>query len=261
MADQPVDETQEVIIRDGTTSNNELKVNADGSINVNSNAPTTARNIINLQYDGTIATLKATTWETLIAYTIPSNSWLSFISCLAVNNSTACQSRVIAHKCLASYNVATNAYASLFTATAPKFYSRLEVDVLTTSTGGAWTMTVTYTNQNGVTGRTATLAVTNTHAATQHYPLTLQAGDYGVQDVTNITRSTTGRTGTFNLCGIDEVSYYDTEFAWRLNEKVYGKDAMLFSSDQYNLLELQHYADNTTAFYKRLIASFTIFPV
>lgn len=33
MADQPVDETQEVIIRDGSTSNNELKVNSDGSIN------------------------------------------------------------------------------------------------------------------------------------------------------------------------------------------------------------------------------------
>lgn len=34
MADQPVDETQEIIIRDGSTSNNELKVNADGSLNV-----------------------------------------------------------------------------------------------------------------------------------------------------------------------------------------------------------------------------------
>lgn len=34
MADITLDETQEVIIRDSTTSNNELKVNSDGSINV-----------------------------------------------------------------------------------------------------------------------------------------------------------------------------------------------------------------------------------
>lgn len=33
MADQPIDESQEIIIRDGTTSDYELKVNNDGSLN------------------------------------------------------------------------------------------------------------------------------------------------------------------------------------------------------------------------------------
>lgn len=34
MSDQPVDESQEVIIRDGITSDYELKVNSDGSLNI-----------------------------------------------------------------------------------------------------------------------------------------------------------------------------------------------------------------------------------
>ena len=34
MADTPIDETMEVIIRSGATSNNEMAVNTDGSINV-----------------------------------------------------------------------------------------------------------------------------------------------------------------------------------------------------------------------------------
>jgi len=33
MSDQPVDESQEIIIRDGTTSDYELKINSDGSVN------------------------------------------------------------------------------------------------------------------------------------------------------------------------------------------------------------------------------------
>jgi hypothetical protein len=41
MPDQPVDETQEVIIRDSSTSNYELKVNSDGSINTTITYPPT----------------------------------------------------------------------------------------------------------------------------------------------------------------------------------------------------------------------------
>jgi len=64
------------------------------------------------------------------------------------------------------------------------------------------TITVTYTNQNGDSGRSAALVVPTNAAVDSAYLLTpsLQAGDTGIQSVSNITKSA-GTAGTISVYG------------------------------------------------------------
>ncbi|MGL4640519.1 MAG: hypothetical protein ACRCVX_12425 [Shewanella sp.] len=70
-------------------------------------------------------------------------------------------------------------------------------EAVTTFTGNP-TVTVTYTNQDGVSGRVATLALGLAPIVGRRMQLPLQAGDVGVQLITNVT-CTVATVGTFNV--------------------------------------------------------------
>jgi hypothetical protein len=87
------------------------------------------------------------------------------------------------------------------------------------------TVTALYTNQAGVSGRTATLqgGLPTPATARKTFPLTLQAGDTGVQSVQSVTSTTsTGTAGAFGvvlrrqLCMVFTDAYvgaYDKRYA------------------------------------------------
>jgi hypothetical protein len=76
----------------------------------------------------------------------------------------------------------------------------LEVSAQTGS--GTPTITVGYTNQAGTASRTATniRPTAATSIAGTFHPLTLQAGDTGVQSIQSLTLSSSWTSGTVNLC-------------------------------------------------------------
>ena len=62
------------------------------------------------------------------------------------------------------------------------------------------TATASYTNDQGVAGRTATAILISSPIAGQMIPFTLQSGDYGVRSVQTVTLSaTTGTAGNWGL--------------------------------------------------------------
>jgi len=66
------------------------------------------------------------------------------------------------------------------------------------SSGGSGTMTVSYTNSAGVSGRTCTITLgagTPPPTAGQCYPGSLQAGDTGVQSIQSVTNTSTSFVG------------------------------------------------------------------
>lgn len=72
------------------------------------------------------------------------------------------------------------------------------VEIVTAMTG-TLNVNITYTNQDGVAGRTAGVtATTGTGAVGRLYQWPLQAGDTGVQAITNVTGSV-ATAGTFNV--------------------------------------------------------------
>lgn len=75
--------------------------------------------------------------------------------------------------------------------------TQIWVEAVTAFTGNP-TFTITYTNQAGTPGRTATLAAGAALTLGRMMQVPLQAGDTGVQTITNVT-CTVATAGTFNV--------------------------------------------------------------
>ena len=75
--------------------------------------------------------------------------------------------------------------------------TQIWIEAVTAFTGNL-TVTITYTNQSGVTGRTATLATGTALTVGRLMQVPLQAGDTGVQEITNVA-GTVATAGTFNV--------------------------------------------------------------
>lgn len=75
--------------------------------------------------------------------------------------------------------------------------TQIWIEAVTAFTGNP-TFTITYTNQAGTTGRTATLAAGLAPALGRMMQIPLQAGDSGIQKIDNVT-CTVATVGTFNV--------------------------------------------------------------
>lgn len=84
----------------------------------------------------------------------------------------------------------------------------LGLEISATCGAGTPTITISYTNSAGTSGRTATniIATVASSIATSFYPIGLQAGDVGVQSVQSITLSATWTSGTINLVAYREIA-------------------------------------------------------
>ena len=131
---------------------------------------------------------------------------IGYISALQFGSSVAC--RLNLFDCLFSAGAfAFNAAATL--STQPSYAARVPngtnfngteiwIEAVTAFTGNQ-SIAVTYTNQDGVTGRTTgTIATGVAPIVGRMLQLTLQAGDTGVQKIESVT-STVSTAGTFNV--------------------------------------------------------------
>jgi hypothetical protein len=75
--------------------------------------------------------------------------------------------------------------------------TQIWIEAVTAFTGNP-TFTITYTNQSGTTGRTATLAAGLAPTLGRMMQIPLQAGDTGVQKIDNVA-ATVATVGTFNV--------------------------------------------------------------
>jgi len=75
----------------------------------------------------------------------------------------------------------------------------IAAEIVTGLSAAAHTVTITYINQNGGTGRTATVVLPASAGIGRVFWATLQAGDSGVRRITDVSGSATPPTGTFNL--------------------------------------------------------------
>lgn len=80
------------------------------------------------------------------------------------------------------------------------------VEVTTALGATAATLTVSYTNQAGVAGRTATLALPASAIVGRMSPIPLAAGDTGVRSIQSATLSATMGAGAFNLVLVRRVA-------------------------------------------------------
>jgi hypothetical protein len=75
----------------------------------------------------------------------------------------------------------------------------LGIEIQTTFGATTPKITVTYTNQAGTAGQTTSYTLASAAVAGQFFPLPLVAGDYGVQQITQIGCDTADASGRFNI--------------------------------------------------------------
>jgi len=223
--------TQTTRITDGTET---LAVNVDGSINVTTvSTPTTPtyvsitdgvesasvspnnelyvtmassnRYFTHLEWIGTDLTAAAALYKRKFRFQVPANYRLEVqgFACSA-GSATNSGARIVNYLPMGNFNTATNVFTALDSYITPKFATRLEVEVTTALSATATTLTITYVNQDGVGGRTATCALVASSVLGRTFLATLQAGDIGVRAVTNVT-DTANPTGTVNIQGVIEI--------------------------------------------------------
>jgi hypothetical protein len=175
---------EKIKIWDGT---NTAIVDAQGRLYVY--IPPSQQNItIQIAYDRIITPVAATQWNDMVNYTVPTGydfNCIQFDASDAVNNGKA---RAITKQSLGTFVLSTNIFTDGTSYTLPRYASKLSVLVTTLIGSTNSTITITYTNEKNQAGRTTT-AILKSNAVGERIEFTLQSGDVGVIDVTNVSCS------------------------------------------------------------------------
>jgi hypothetical protein len=182
-----------------------LLVDSQGRLLI-SQSPTTRR-VIELSYiTSSLGVLVANMWFNVLWYTVPASYQLEItqFNCSAGNQLGS--ARANRARSLGTYNIGTSTFADGGAYVAPGFCSSVEAEVTTALTGTAVTLTVTYINESGVAGRTGTIVCLAAAPLKERFLMTLQAGDFGVRDITAISKSG-GTAGVLTLYGLTTLFY------------------------------------------------------
>lgn len=190
--------------RDGTFIRT-VATDVSGQIKVIVQQPSDAISIT-LSYDQTVAVAgaQANYFYNALTYTIPNG--YKFVT--AQYNSYSSDNRVTARVSkfisLGTYNIGFLNFSSGDSYNLPGFASYLEAEV-TTVIGGASdiTLTVTYTNQNGISGKNATIAIKKNTPVGYKSLASLASGDFGILSIQSVS-STPSNTGVVQFkAGVD----------------------------------------------------------
>lgn len=173
-------------------------------------------------------------------WTNPTGGKKTYLGRAAANLTTSC-GLVIADRLVHSgpHAFASGAIASV-TATTPLTRQttgrgvELWIEIATAMSALACTLTFSYTNEQGVAGRTGTCVVAASSTIHRMYPVTLQAGDQGVRSVESCSGSA-APTGNWNIvlmmqeALINVGAYVGNDYDWqRLGLPEIPDDAALF---------------------------------
>jgi len=166
---------------------------------------------LEIPYDATvnIAGSQAATnlWLKGTYYTVPAGYRFVLSQFSIFSTNASAQLRAAKLVALGTYNIGTASFAAGSSYASPTFASVLEVEV-TTATGNTGSdhdinLNITYTNQDGTTGHTATVTIPKNTIAGLKIQATLAAGDYGVRAVTAVSVGSGGAlTGAIAFNGL-----------------------------------------------------------
>ena len=189
-------------------------------------------------YTQTIGAIVASQWKRALTYTVPA-SYSGYLIRYTSFQAEAAYSRIAALTTMGGLNIVTNVYTSLASYTLPQWTSDLEVDV-TQAIGAASNVVVTvgYTNQSGVAGRTGTVTIPKSSIIGTRLSVTLQADDIGVVSIQSASVSPTSSSGAINILGFVQLGYHE-DGGTNFMETMYAPGAVGFPSGTVLVLEHQ----------------------
>lgn len=204
----------------------------------------TIERTVSLSYDQSIATPVNNGYFRALTYTVPALYTATILKFTSYQNEAAF-SRVLFVKRLASYNNNTNTFTAGYTFGSTQFASIDYAYVTTAIASGAGnvTFTITYTNQDGISGRTATVAVPRGSAVGTIWPLVLQTGDYGIRSVQNVSGTPTV-IGVVDIVGAIPLGIHADRDSTAQVETIFSPGTLTVGSGENIVIE---YAGSSTA--------------
>jgi len=213
-----------VVIRDRLNPSFEAEVDSQNRLKVSIAASTSYS--IEVQWADQIGPPIKDMWQQIKSFTIPPGYNMESIrfNCSAANSTSWARS-CIEHN-LAMFDLDTDVFTDDATIPFPSFAPELalfvEADIGSTSI-----ITITYTNEANVTGRTATITVGNAFKVGHIYPIVLQGDDNGVRDITNIVSSVPLVGGNFHLHGYIQMFVENMTVSGQLYTQFASREAIL----------------------------------
>jgi hypothetical protein len=121
----------------------------------------------------------------------------------------------------------------------PGFASNVEAEITTAFTGTAVTFTITYTNELGVTGHTGTITTTAAPGVGQRFAMVLAAGDFGVSDITNVTKAG-GTAGICTFYGIVELLWEKNSTTDQTFPRLTSRQSIILAPGDQLQMDIQH---------------------
>jgi len=184
-----------------------VKVTSDGRLQVEI-IPSSIYTTLQLTIDRFLTAINNYEWQEILEYEVPTGYDFNCVSFEASSDVANEAARAIHKELLGSFVCNTNTFTDGTIETLPNFLTKMYIYVTTAiGSGNNDVITITYTNQDGVTGRTGTVTIPKSSLVGTRLEVIMQEGDYGIIDVTDVTHSATGQAGTFNIEGIMGLFY------------------------------------------------------
>jgi len=230
----------------GADSNNKVRpllTDTSGALQVVVVGTQAGSHSIQLLYSQAVTIINASRWFDLLRYYVPTGYKLELLKFQARSTQNGTEARVTVETPMGSFSNVTNSFTDGGSYAAPRFAASMLLHV---TTGGFTTandnITITYVNQDGVAGRTATGKINRNAVVNDIYPVTLQAGDYGVRDVTNVTHSAANTTGVFEVEGHISAAYLTCP----TGNVQYETDCAGYEASEGSQVEIQYMGANGT---------------
>jgi hypothetical protein len=198
----PVDTSSLLLAGSDGSNARHLKTDFEGHlITIPATVSGSAANMINLSHAESLGAYVSGQWRRVLTYTIPVDYSAYLIRFTTWQNESAF-SRIAIEKGMGALDFPTNGFTPGDSYTAPQWSDTHVVEaVVTTQLGAAnnVVVTVNYTNEEGVAGRTGTFSIPKSSIVGTRAVLDPQVGDLGVRSIQGMSVAPSGGAGVIDV--------------------------------------------------------------
>ena len=217
------------------------EIQTDKSGRLINTGPASVGEINSFHYDSlAIGPYLPNLWRKVMTYNISAGMTLNMIKFLSLSSRTDSFTRLVREAYLGQYVIGTQSFSqgNVYSTISAKYSSTVEAEVTTIIGAAGVTLTMTYTNQAGTAGQTATVTFLANDVIGTKRPFVLTAGDVGVKAITAMARSGAA-TGTVKLVGIDELAHHSHEISNKMYESIEDNTAIIIPGGVGNTINLE----------------------
>lgn len=191
---------------------------------------TTLPTMINVNYNKSDRAIISSVFKRVATYSIPAG-YNGYIIRFVSFQGEAASSRVVAEKNMGTQAISTNTFTTGAQYTEPQWTAIVQAEVTTAIQAGAGNvvLTVTYTNELGVSGKVGTITIPRGSVVGSRWDLILATGDLGVRSIQSVT-NTPSVNGVVKLLGLLQLGVHQDQSTTTQTETLFAPGAITFPS-------------------------------